>query len=144
MSKAKQRKERILKGLCPECGGQMDREGWACVKCTKEGNERKKIWANNRVGEGRCPSCREGKIIQGTTYCPECKDKLLRKNKGNKHKYHRKYTTNDLLRVQRKRKGWKKLGLCQGCGKVEVKKYYCNECKKKVKTRQERWRKNNA
>ena len=104
------------------------------------GNERKRIWAGNRIKEGKCPSCKNGKVIPDAPYCSKCKDKLLRRNKGNRHKYPRKYTAGDLLKVQQKRKEWKEQGLCQGCGKVEVENYYCDECKEKMRIRQERWR----
>lgn len=135
MSRRALRKERKRKGLCPECGGPMDREGWACRECTDIANERKRRWANERITNGTCPKCGQ-KALPGKPYCQVCKDKTIERNKLYPWKGKRIYTANDLERIRRKRRERQAKGLCPECGlKMDREGWACSICTEKLRLR---------
>lgn len=123
---------------CPTCRGPMDREGYECRECTDKSNAYKLEWAHQRIKEGRCPHCKTGNVIPGTTYCKECKNKLLARNKLNRRPG--KYTARDLQRIQEKRARWKREGRCHNCGGERDGLYKnCKKCRDLIRARQTRW-----
>jgi NMD protein affecting ribosome stability and mRNA decay len=75
------RQSLIRQGFCPVCGDVNNRAPkYMCSDCLKTENERKLIWAKNRVAEGKCPHCKN-KTMPGKAYCEECKDKRVKWNR---------------------------------------------------------------
>ncbi len=75
------RKERIAKGLCPNCGEVNDRAPkYLCSSCLVSENQRKLIWAKERVKAGLCPYCPRPIDIEGP-YCSVCKEKRIQRNR---------------------------------------------------------------
>ena len=75
------RKERIAKGLCPNCGEVNDRAPkYLCSNCLGRENERKRIWAKERIKAGYCPYCARPIDTKGP-YCSVCKAKRIERNR---------------------------------------------------------------
>lgn len=75
------RKERIAKGLCPNCGEINDRAPkYLCSDCLVKENERKLVWAKERIKTGLCPYCSRPIDIKGP-YCSLCKAKRIERNR---------------------------------------------------------------
>ena len=75
------RRERIAKGLCPNCGNVNDRiPKYLCSVCLVKENQRKLVWANERIKAGLCPYCSRSIDIKGP-YCSVCKEKRIKRNR---------------------------------------------------------------
>lgn len=67
-------KECIEKGICPSCGGVLDREGWECKACYKKIKDRIYQLRKDRLAKGLCIQCGKPKINGETTQlCDKCK-----------------------------------------------------------------------
>lgn len=115
MASKEQRFEWKLKGLCPECGGERDRdEFYMCSKCS----EQKKRRRLRRVASKICVNC-GNPAVEGATLCKKCQEL---KHASAKEAY-------DTKRQRR---------VCTVCGmrRAAPKKSMCETCLAKTAERQ--------
>lgn len=78
---------------------------------------------------GICPRCGKDSPIGNYVHCPECLEKLAKKNINRSEETRKKYRVNGAARMRERRKEWKEKGLCSVCGKKEaIKGVCCTEC----------------
>lgn len=74
------RKERMLKGLCVQCGSVLNREGICCIRCNNRNNV-SKYYRNQEVHEeGYCVNC-SSKLDRVGWFCIACANNLKTKAK---------------------------------------------------------------
>lgn len=71
----KRNKNRINKGLCPNCGKPAVQGKKFCTSCLSKKALNERIRKKNLVAKGICPRCVKNHIKPGTTYCRDCTER---------------------------------------------------------------------
>lgn len=114
-------------GLCPSCGGKMDRVGYYCSKCLKKLNEYNKkyyeivyrIRKENKI----CVKCGK-EFCEHGVFCEKCKEKIKKE-------------------TSEERRWLKEHGICPKCRKNSIlgDEKECLECKSKFAEKASEYRK---
>lgn len=104
------RKLRRDNNLCLYCGGELDKEGIYCNKCTSKINKMKHNWVLERHSKGYCVNCNKKIDREKGWFCSECTKKL---------------NTRAKIRNAYRRAN----GLCVQCGETSGDYSYCQRCR---------------
>lgn len=78
------RRRRISEGECPECGKEMDRQGYYCTACLAKRNEytrgNRDFWRANHI----CPECGKERLFGTEKMCIACRQKQYERKKKSK------------------------------------------------------------
>lgn len=71
----KRKKERIEKGLCPNCAKPAAQGKKFCPSCLVKRNLNERLRKEHVAADGTCPRCGINPVKPDTTYCKECTEK---------------------------------------------------------------------
>ncbi|HWJ04016.1 MAG TPA: hypothetical protein VNU93_10065, partial [Verrucomicrobiae bacterium] len=77
---AQYKSNRITSYICPRCGGDLDREGFTCIKCTAKVSASSAEIKRRYREQGLCDRCGKEPPKPGRKYCISCyqRDKTRR------------------------------------------------------------------
>lgn len=130
---AKHYRNRKERGLCPNCGKELDRDGHYCEECLMKHNQMVNEDREFLKSIGICPVCRKIRLFGDEKKCLECKAKDAEYQFNRRNKNREKYNNQCRQRSKKREEERRQQGLCPRCGKkAEALRYkMCSKCRHK-------------
>jgi len=141
MTKKELYHKRKSKGVCVNCGGEIEKERKGktmCRKCADEKNKSQRLDRATYIKHGICPICKTNRLVGDEHRCYECSVRENQRVKGYRDKEKEidpvGYSKRNSEASRRTRWKYVSQGLCVRCGRKKSAQFtLCARCRERQK-----------